>query len=143
MHKHISYLREIAKFVSGIVAADILFGLWVLSVGAYPFSFLGVVLEPSGIYSWLAIDFILLIFLIHYAWHITLPVTHPRKSLLTGAGTIFFIVALLHFLRLAFNIPIFISGFEIPYWPNLVGLVIAGFLSWTSFTFAFHKGNRS
>ncbi|OGW85869.1 MAG: hypothetical protein A3C35_00015 [Omnitrophica bacterium RIFCSPHIGHO2_02_FULL_46_11] len=50
-----------------------------------------------------------------------------KKSALNAAGTIFFLVAVLHLLRFVFHVPVIIGSYAVPSWPSLV-LAIAAFL---------------
>jgi hypothetical protein len=45
------------------------------------------------------------------------------------AGTIFGMVALLHLLRLVLSVPVFISGWPLPMWMNVIGFIAATLFS--------------
>ena len=45
------------------------------------------------------------------------------------AGTIFALVCLGHLLRVVTRVDVLIAGHQIPLWPNMAGVVIAGALS--------------
>ncbi|HTM64318.1 MAG TPA: hypothetical protein VL360_07430 [Gammaproteobacteria bacterium] len=49
------------------------------------------------------------------------------------AGIVFAIVAIIHLLRLVTKFDIIIAGKHIPLWVNVVGLIVAGGLSWWMF----------
>jgi hypothetical protein len=44
------------------------------------------------------------------------------------AGIVFGLVCLAHLIRLVTRAPVLIAGYEIPLWPNVVGLVITAAL---------------
>lgn len=135
------FLREASKFLAGLIAADFIFGLWVLINGSYPFTFSGITFSTSAVYSWMAVDLFLFLFLVHYAWHAHLPGRHPRKSFLRLAGWVFAVVSVAHFLRLFFALPFIVGTLHVPYWTNLLATIVTAFLSWTSFSFAKHSTN--
>jgi hypothetical protein len=60
--------RELAKFLSGLITGDFLFGVWLLTAGDLPINFLGMRISPEFTFWWLAIDIILFILLVRYAW---------------------------------------------------------------------------
>ncbi len=45
------------------------------------------------------------------------------------AGIIFFLVAILHLLRIITEAPILVSGYLLPIWVNWMGFVVTGLLS--------------
>lgn len=139
MKKDHHVLRELSKFFAGVIAADIIVGFWVLAQGVYAFPFLGIVFTPPPVYAWLTVDFILFIFLIHYGWKISLPLKHPQKNFFVLAGCVFLFVATLHFLRILFGLSFSIGGVTIPYWLNVLGVIVTTFLGYTSLSFAFNK----
>jgi len=138
-HKHISALRELSKFLTGLIAADLLVGVWVLASGGYPFDILGFTVTVSSIYAWMAADIVLLAFLAHYGWDVGITTNNPRRPFLLAAGILFLVVALAHLSRLLFDIPFDVAGVAIPYWLNFIGAIVAAFLSWASFAFAVHR----
>ena len=137
--RHITFLRETAKFLSGLIAADMLMGLWVISTN-YSLSFFGIYFTPTLVYSWMTADLIIFLFLIHYAWGAKLPAVHPQKLYFSIAGLIFLVVGVLHFLRIVYGVSLDIGGIAIPYWLNSLGATVALFLSYASFHFAAHRG---
>ncbi len=50
------------------------------------------------------------------------------------AGTIFLIVAMLHTLRLFFKWHASVSGWVVPMWVGWLGVVVAGFLTYSAFS---------
>jgi hypothetical protein len=138
MNKHLSFLQEAAKFISGAVAADFSIGIWMVATGKYS-GFFGISFTPAFIWVWLVIDVALFLLLIHYAWHAHLPGKRPRKGFLYAAGVLFGIVAIVHLLRIIFSVPLLVGSLFIPFWPNAVGAIVTGFLSYTSFAFARHS----
>jgi hypothetical protein len=140
---HTNIVRELAKFFSGMVAADIIMGLWIVSGSSYKSLFLGIPLNEPFVGTWLVVDCILLFFLIHYGWQIRLPASSSRKALYVIVGIILAIVAIAHLLRIMYAVPLVIGSFTLPFWPSIVGTLIAAFLSYASFHFAAKKSNSS
>jgi hypothetical protein len=138
--KHTKIIRGFSKFLSGLIVADILVGLWVRSGGVtLNQPFLGFSITNSLINIWLVIDAFLLITLIFYGWHIKLPVLKVHKPILVIIGSLFTIISLLHFLRLAYSIPVVIGGISVPMWLSVLGTVVTGFLAYASFYFSARK----
>lgn len=53
-----------------------------------------------------------------------------RKSTpLLVAGIIFLIMALVHLVRLVLNVEVIVSGYTLPLWVSVVGLIVAAGLS--------------
>ncbi len=134
MTKHLSLLREIAKFLSGMVAADMIIGIWMLASQSP--SFFGIAFTIPFLCAWLVVDVALLLVLIHYAWRVHLPGRHPRRVFLYSTGWIFAVLAAIHFLLIVFGVPLVVGPIIIPYWSNVFGTVITGFLSYIGFAFA-------
>lgn len=60
-------LKEVAKFVSGLVTADFLIGVWCLGSGILSFNFLGITFTQPMIIGWMIVDVIIFISLVYYA----------------------------------------------------------------------------
>lgn len=132
MHKNT--LREVSKFLSGLVAGDFLAALWLLAKGMVPVSVLGFQFSSRGIILGMVFDAILICFLVHYGWQIKESGHSSGERMFHRvAGTVFGIVALAHLLRLVFKLPINILSWNVPYWISGMGAVIAAFLSYASF----------
>lgn len=130
-------LREIAKIGSGIVIADIVSVLWLASAGFLPLTILGVNWTNAMVPEILVFDVALLLLLIHFGWKMRLPITSPsERVLLMFTGVIFLIVALAHLARLTFGWSLILGNFEVPLWLSWVGVIITGYLSYSSFHFA-------
>jgi hypothetical protein len=126
-HKH--FLREMSKFAAGLVAADFLTGLWFLISGTLPIILFGA--------TWTAFDILLLLVLIHYGWYADVhSPSIKQKNLFRTVGIIIGIVALMHFLRLAFAVSVNIGGWEAPYWMSWVSTIVGACISYASFRFA-------
>ncbi len=132
MHKNT--LREVSKFLSGLVAGDFLAAWWLYAKGMVPVSILGFQFSAQGIMVGMIFDIILFIFLVHYGWQIK-ETGHSsgERMFHRVAGTIFGLVALAHLLRLVFSLPIDLLSWHTPYWVSGVAAVVSGFLSYTSF----------
>jgi hypothetical protein len=51
------------------------------------------------------------------------------KTYAITSGVIFFLVALLHLIRLVWQWPVIIGDWYVPAWVSVVGVIVAGFLS--------------
>lgn len=132
-------LRELAKFASGLVAADFLCGLWIYFSNLAPISFLGIVFTKQNIILWMVFDVILFAFLVHYAWRMgDNERTSRERALLNIIGAVFTIVALFHLSRILFGWPLSIGGWQVPYWLNGLGTIVTAFLAYLSF----HWGHK-
>jgi hypothetical protein len=58
-------------------------------------------------------------------------------------GFIFFVVAVLHVLRIATEVPILIAGWLMPIWVNWMGFVATGIISGWLWWLSFHKSDDS
>lgn len=134
--KNRTLLREIAKIGVGLFLADFLSVLWLGSYGFFPLTILGVTWTSSSILPIAALDVGLIILLAHFAWRTRLPASPSEKTLLRAAGLIFLIVCLAHLARLAFGFDILLGDFAVPMWLSWAGVVIAAYLSYSSFHFA-------
>ena len=139
MKKHITVLRKLSKFFSGIIVADFLVGVWLYFGNLLPMKFLGINISPEIAILGMIFDLLLLCILIHYAWNISLPSSMRQKNWLWGIGILLGVVSLLHLLRLIFNIDITIGVWELPFWLSWAGTIITAYLSYVSFQFASHK----
>ena len=141
-HKH--FLRELAKFFSGLVVADFLVGVWVMSMKISTVAFLGIVFNSSMITAWMFCDIVLFVLLVHYGWRaniITPSIT--ERSVFKIIGFLLGLVSFVHFLRIAFGVVIMIDSFQVPLWFSWVGLVVTAYLSYASFHFATVKNTKS
>lgn len=134
-----STLRDLAKVGAGLVIADMVSALWLASAGLLPMTILGVSWDASMVPEILVFDGALLILLIHLGWNVRLPVTSPsERTLLALSGTIFLVVALLHFARLMFDWQLALGGFAIPLWLSWLGFGVTLYLSYSSFHYVLH-----
>jgi len=134
---HTQWLKEIGKFVSGLVAADLLMGLWLLTGGgSLPQSLFGLWITSQLAWLWVGFDAFVLLVLIHYAWNPkTLEPHASSRTLFFLIGLIMGVVTVIHFLRLVFGWSVVIGGWEAPMWLSWVGLIVAAYLCYTSFHF--------
>ena len=141
--KHINRLREVCKFLSGLIAADLLVGLWLLASGALPATEFGMWITVPYAWLWVGFDAFALLVLVHYAWTPKLLEPHATsKGLFFLTGAIFAVVAIVHFLRLVFGWPVVIDGWAAPLWISWIGVVVAAYVSYASFHFAAKHGLR-
>lgn len=135
MNHHV--LREVAKVFCGLFLADLVSVLWLGGAGFFPLTILGVTWTSSAIAPIAAFDIVLILLLAHWGWNMKLPVRSPgERGLLTIAGVVFALVALLHLGRLAFGLQLILGDFMVPMWLSWLGFLVTVFLSYTSFHFA-------
>jgi uncharacterized membrane protein len=56
-----------------------------------------------------------------------------QKAYLKSAGLIFFLIAVLHLLRLVFGWEAVFEGWNVPQWLSVVALIVAGYLAYEGF----------
>jgi len=135
-------LRELAKIATGFVLADAVFGVWFSMTGLLPISFFGIELTQAIILPGVIFDSVMALLLAHYGWGIKLPVRSVReRTLLRMAGTLFAIVAIGHWTRIAFGADIVLGGWMMPVWLSWVAVTITTYLSYMSFHFSFIRKN--
>ena len=61
-------LKDIAKVLVGIIFADMLMGVWLVSANMLPIIFLGLEWSFAATMFAIAAEFIILILLIYYSW---------------------------------------------------------------------------
>lgn len=135
-----STLRDLAKFGAGLVAADFLFGIWMLATGLIPYTFMGLVLTEQIALLWLLFDIALLMALVMYGWHI--QDTHhntSQKVFFHFAGILFGAIGLLHLTRIILQWNLTVGEWSIPLWMNALGVAVTLFLSYASFHFGMGK----
>ncbi|MDE2001268.1 MAG: hypothetical protein KGI60_01720 [Patescibacteria group bacterium] len=134
---HKETLREAAKFVAGLIAGDLIFGIWLVSGGLLPMQFLGSFITEQTAMLWIIFDLFLLIMLIQYAWHP--QILHPsvsQRTLFLAVGFATGAAALAHILRLVFGWQIEIGTLIVPFWLSWIGIFVASYVSYASFHFA-------
>jgi hypothetical protein len=137
-------LREIAKFLSGMVAAKILTVIWLSWVGLLPLIMAGTPFSEDAIMPAMIFNVAVLSLLVYYGWHVKSPVHSPsERNLLYIVGAILLVVAAIHFTRLMFGFSFILGDMMVPQWVSWIGLVVAVYLSYSSFHFAMRmKGGR-
>ena len=132
-------LREVAKFASGLIAADFMCGLWLYFSGLTPLSFFGIEFTLPRIILWMVFDVILFAFLVHFAWKMEdRPRTDSERLFHNTAGVLFTLVSLLHLSRILFGWQFELGSWIAPYWLNGLGAALTGFLAYVSF----HLGSK-
>jgi len=129
-------VREVCKFLAGLVAGDLLAGIWVKAAHLYTAQFFGVTLTPSFANAWIVVDIILLILLIHYAWKVNIPLADSKRPAFYVVGVLLTIVAIAHIVRLFFAVGITIGGVMLPLWVSLIGAIVTAWLAYASFHLA-------
>lgn len=128
-------LREIAKFATGLILGDFMFGLWLSVAGRTPITILGVTYTEQIIVAWMVFDALLFAFLFHYAWRMPeRKRTGGEKKFHFIVGILFAIVALLHFARIIFGVNLVLSSWKVPYWLNGLGAVVTALFAYISFS---------
>jgi hypothetical protein len=141
MHRH--SLREIAKIGVGLVAADLISVLWFSGAGFFPVTILNITWTSAAVVPIVLFDSALILLLAHYGWSMKLPIESPsEKKLLLIIGTVFFIVALVHLVRLAFALDLNLGDVAVPLWMSWLGVIIPAYLSYCSFHFAGHRPRK-
>lgn len=131
-------LREIAKIAIGLFIADLFCVVWLGAAGFFPLTMLGATWTASSALPVALFDMAVILLLAHYGWHTRLPVRAPsERTLLSIAGSVFLVVALVHFLRIVFGWSLVLGDFGIPLWLSWIGVAVTAYLSYSSFHFAF------
>ncbi len=130
-------LRELSKLLTGVVLADAVAVIWMAGIHMLPISFLGTHITNATVLPVILFDAVLALMLMHYGWGIALPVRTVReRTMLYAIGILFAAVALLHWARIAFGLPLYIGTLLIPVWLSWMAVVITTYLSYLSFHFA-------
>jgi len=134
---HHKKLQEVSKFVSGLVAADLVSVLWLGAAGHFPFQIFSITFPESSILPIVLFDAAILIILIHFGWSVKLPLRSPKeKTLLFLVGLLLAAVSIVHLLRIAFGWDLTIGIFVAPEWLSWLGVIITAYLSYAAFHFA-------
>ncbi len=129
---HHRNLRELAKFASGAVAADLGTQIWLAYSGLLPFTTLGITITEAMLWPAIVFDVAALAFLVHYGWRIgDIPSLRERGYLLL-AGLVFAAVAIVHWARILFDVDVVVLGMEAPHWISWTASAVAAYLSYMS-----------
>lgn len=129
---HHRNLRELAKFGSGLVAADLATTLWFAYSGLLPITTLGITVTESMVWPAIVFDVAMLALLVHFGWRIgDIPSLRERTYLLF-AGLVFGIVALAHFARILFDMDLVVMGWEAPHWLSWTATAVTAYLAYMS-----------
>ncbi|HYF12755.1 MAG TPA: hypothetical protein VD928_00420 [Candidatus Paceibacterota bacterium] len=128
-------LHEVAKFLSGLVAADFLWLLWVAQLGK-PASLFGVMITPETVLPNLIFDIALFLILVHYGWHIGKIPAMRERSYTFVVGWIFIIVAIMHVWRVFTGADLVIGDWSAPIWLSWLGVAVTTYLAYMSFRLA-------
>ena len=135
--RHHKKLQEVAKFVSGLVAADLISVIWLGAAGHFPFQIFSITFPESSILPIVLFDLAILIILVHVGWSIKLPLQSPKeRTLLFIVGFLLSIVSLVHLTRIAFDWNLTVGTFTAPEWLSWLGVLITAYLSYAAFHFA-------
>lgn len=134
-------MQDLAKFGSGLVAADLATTIWFAYSGLLPITSLGFTFTENMIWPAIIFDTALLGSLIHYGWNIgKIPALRERSYLLLS-GVIFSIVALAHFWRVLFQADLVIMDWIAPHWLSWTVVIVTAYLSYMSFRLAVRTKN--
>jgi hypothetical protein len=129
-------LQEIAKFLSGAVAADIITMVWVAQMGLLPLQAFGMTITSDMLLPAFMFDVALLVVLIHFGWHVgKIPLPRERGYLLI-ASILFIIIAVAHLTRLFTSAEITVVGWQVPLWLSWLGVIVTTYLAYASVRFA-------
>lgn len=132
-------LRDLAKFGSGLVTADLATNLWFAYSGLLPITTLGITVTESMVWPAIVFDVALLGVLIHYGWHVgTIPALRER-SYFTLVGLVFGAVAVVHFARVFFAMDLVVMGWAAPHWLSWIATVVTAYLAYMSFRLAVRR----
>lgn len=133
---HHRNLRELAKFASGLVAADLATNIWFAYSGLLPITTMGVTVTDTMIWPAIVFDVAALAFLVHYGWRIgDIPSLRERGYLML-AGLVFSAVAIVHFARILFDVDVAVMGYEAPHWISWIATIATTYLAYMSFHLA-------
>jgi len=132
-------LRELAKFGSGLVAADLATVIWFAYSGLLPITSFGITFDEAMIWPAIIFDAALLVVLVHYSWHIGKIPALRERTYLTIAGIIFGIVAAAHFARVLFQIDLSIMDWTAPHWLSWIAVIATTYLCYMSFRLAIRR----
>src|SRR5579863_8009664 len=121
-------LREAAKFLAGVVTADLLTLLWFWSNNLFPINMWGVTWTSDVVLPGVVFDIALLIILIHYAWHLGKIPRPKERTYLIVAGCIFTLVAVAHLARIFAVGNVNIMGWDVPLWLSWIGTIVTAYL---------------
>ncbi len=131
------FLRDSAKFLAGLVLGDFLTLWWLAAQGIWPVHFFGIIWSSQIVLPGLLFDAALFLMLVHYGWHVGKIPMFRERTYLVIAGAIFMVVAVVHLIRLfTGDINLNILGWVVPLWISWIGVIVAGYLSYLSFSLA-------
>ncbi len=133
---HHRNLRELAKFGSGIIAADLATNVWFLFSGLLPITTMGMTVTEQMLWPAVVFDIAILAMLVHYAWNIGhIPALRERSYLLL-AGIVFLVVAVAHFAHILVGLNINVFGYEVPHWLSWTASAVAAYFAYMSLRLA-------
>jgi len=135
-------LRELAKFASGLVAADFLWLLWFSQAKIASITFMGATFTQAVVGPGLVFDIALFLILVHYGWHIGKIPGMREHTYVLVAGSLFTVVAVTHIWRIFTGSDLIIMGWDSPLWLSWLGVVVTSYLAYMSFHFAMFGGIR-
>ncbi|HEU5114361.1 MAG TPA: hypothetical protein VFT82_01185 [Candidatus Paceibacterota bacterium] len=134
---HKNFLRELAKFASGLVAADFIVGAWLRGSNMPPVTILWTAWTPSLVSWWMVFDVLLFAVLVHYAWRAEIhspSISH--KTYFVIVGLITGAVSVIHLVRIITGFGAVVNNWAVPLWVSWIGFLVTAFVSYASFRFA-------
>lgn len=129
-------LHELAKFGSGVVAADLATNIWFLYSGLLPITTMGMTVTEAMLWPSVVFDIALLAMLVHYGWNIGhIPALRERTYLLV-AGVVFLTLAVAHFAHILFGLNINAFGYEVPHWLSWTASAVTAYFAYMSLRLA-------
>ncbi|HXV26904.1 MAG TPA: hypothetical protein VD862_02695 [Candidatus Paceibacterota bacterium] len=126
-------LHEVAKFLSGVIAADFLVLWWMGTSDLLPVNILGQSFDAQGAAGAMVFDAVLFALLVWYGWRRPGKARGGMRPFHWTAGIIFGAVSVLHLLRILLGWEFTIASWAVPYWLNGIASAVAGFLAVASF----------
>lgn len=137
MKKHKDTLRELAKFVSGLVLGDLMALVWLWAGDKLPMDLFGVTFTEQAAGVAIVFDLVILFLFIYYGWHRHAQSRSDKEYWFHYIlGVVLAIVALVHLSRSLFGYELVLGTWIVPLWMSAVGAVITGFLAYMSFALA-------
>lgn len=133
---HRQWLHDLAKIGAGLVAADFIIFWWLSLQSRLPAAFLGLDIERSMLVPAMVVDIFIFIILVHYGWNIGKIPHLKERAYMVLSGAIFTVVTLAHLTRVIYSGELNVFGWDVPIFLSWLGILVAGYLAYTSFYFA-------
>ena len=135
-------LQEVSKFLSGLVAADLITLVWLSQTKLLPVHFMGATFDSTMVLPGVIFDLALFIILVHYGWHMGKIPQMRERTYMMVAAVIFTIVAAAHLWRLFAAGNLVFMGWTVPLWLSWFGVAVTAYLAYESYRFAARIGHK-